>query len=335
MDPARVHLRVTAIAGGTGAAKLLRGLAATLGQQALTIVGNTGDDAEVWGLHVSPDLDTVTYALAGVLDLERGWGRSGESFRCLEGMATLGAETWFSLGDRDLATHLVRTQALREGQPLSRVTAAIARSLGVTARLLPMSDDAVRTRIRTPDGWLTFQEYFVRDKALVEVLDVAYAGARAARPAPGVLEALRETDLVVVCPSNPVTSVGPLLAVPGILEALSTTRAPVVAVSPILANAAVSGPAAALMRARGLPVSPAGVAAAYAPWLRTLVLDRRDAGEAPALGARGVTPVLADILMTDRESEIALARVVLGEPSHAAPEAGHPRSEPASRPPLQ
>lgn len=311
MDLARDHLRVTAIAGGTGAAKLIRGLAAALGQRNLTIVGNTGDDAEVWGLHVSPDLDTVTYALAGLLDVDRGWGRSAESFRCLEGMAALGAETWFNLGDRDLATHLVRTRALRQGQALSPVTAAIARSLGVTARILPMSDDPVRTRIRTPDGWLTFQEYFVREKTLVEVLDVAYEGAARARPAPGVIEALREADLVVVCPSNPVTSVGPLLAVPGIVEALSTTRAPVVAVSPILANAAVSGPAAALMRARGLPVSPVGVAAAYAPWLRTLVLDRRDAAEAPALAGRGVRSVLADILMTDRESEISLARIVL------------------------
>ena len=312
MDAARNRLRVTALAGGTGAAKLIRGLAATRGQPDLTIVGNTGDDAEVWGLHVSPDLDTVIYALAGVLDVTRGWGRSDESFRCLEAMASLGAETWFNLGDRDLATHLVRTRALRQGQPLSGVTAAIARSLGVTARILPMSDDPVRTRLRTPDGWLTFQEYFVRDKTLVEVLDVEYEGAPRARPAPGVVEALRDTDLVVVCPSNPVTSIGPLLAVPGVLDALSTTRAPVVAVSPIVGTAAVSGPAADLMRARGLDVSPGGVAAAYAPWLRTLVLDRRDAGDAPAIARRGVTPVLTDILMTDRHSEIALARAVLG-----------------------
>lgn len=312
MDVARDRLRVTAIAGGTGAAKLIRGLAATLGQRDLTIVGNTGDDAEVWGLHVSPDLDTVTYALAGLLDVTRGWGRSGESFRCLEAMASLGAETWFNLGDRDLATHLVRTRALRQGQPLSGVTAAIARSLGVTARILPMSDDPVRTRLRTPDGWLTFQEYFVREKTLVEVLDVEYEGAPRARPAPGVVEALRDTDLVVVCPSNPVTSVGPVLAVPGIVEALSTTRAPVVAVSPIVGNAAVSGPAGDLMRARGLDVSPAGVAAAYAPWLRTLLLDRRDAGDVPAITRRGVTPALADIVMRDRETEIALARAVLG-----------------------
>jgi len=312
MDAARDRPRVTAIAGGTGAAKLLRGLTATLGQRALTIVGNTGDDAEVWGLHISPDLDTVTYALAGLLDVTRGWGRSGESFRCLEAMAALGAETWFNLGDRDLATHLVRTRALRQGQPLSQVTAAIARSLGVTARILPMSDDSVRTRLRTPEGWLTFQEYFVREKTLVEVLEVDYEGAERARPAPGLVEALGHTDLVVVCPSNPVTSTGPILAVPGIVDALATTRAPVVAVSPIVGNAAVSGPAADLMRARGLDVSPVGVAAAYAPWLRALVLDRRDGGDAPAITRHGVTPVLTDIVMRDRETEIALARTVLG-----------------------
>ncbi|MBI2014383.1 MAG: 2-phospho-L-lactate transferase, partial [Candidatus Rokubacteria bacterium] len=257
-------MRVTAVAGGTGAAKLLRGLAACLAPGELTVIGNTGDDTEIWGLHVSPDLDTVTYALAGRLDVARGWGLAGETFRCLEAMGDLGAETWFNLGDRDLATHVQRTRALRAGAPLSAVTAELARRLGVSARILPMSDDAVRTRVRTPDGWLTFQEYFVREKAQVEVRAVEYAGADAARPAPGVLEAIAEAGLVVICPSNPVTSVGPVLAVPGIAAALGARRARVVAVSPIVGGAAVSGPAAALMRARGLDVSPLGVAAAYA-----------------------------------------------------------------------
>jgi LPPG:FO 2-phospho-L-lactate transferase len=304
-------MRVTALAGGTGAARLLRGLAACLGRAALTVVGNTGDDTEVWGLHVSPDLDTITYALSGRLDAGRGWGLAGETFRCLEAMAELGEETWFNLGDRDLATHLVRTRALRAGVPLSAVTARLVARLGAGVRVLPMSDDRVRTRIRTPDGWLSFQEYFVRDKALVEVLDVDYEGAAAAQPAPGVADAIAGADLVVVCPSNPVTSVGPILAVPGIVAALRDTRAPVVGVSPIVGGAAVSGPAAALMRARGLPVSPAGVAAAYAPWLRTLLIDERDralAGEVERAGAR---PVLADILMPAPERETALARAVL------------------------
>ena len=304
-------MRVTAIAGGTGAAKLLRGLAACLPARDLTVVGNTGDDTEIWGLHVSPDLDTITYALAGRLDVARGWGLAGETFRCLEGMAELGAETWFNLGDRDLATHVHRTRALRAGTTLSAVTAELARRRGVAARILPMSDAPVRTRIRTPDGWLTFQEYFVREKTLVEVLAVEYAGAAAARPAPGVAEALREADLVVVCPSNPITSVGPVLAVPGVVDALAAARGRVVAVSPIVGGAAVSGPAADLMRVRGLPVSPLGVACAYVPWLRRLVIDRRDAASVGALADAGVEAIVGDTLMTDQAREIALARLLL------------------------
>jgi len=302
---------VTALAGGTGAAKLLRGLASARPQHELTIIGNTGDDTEIWGLHVSPDLDTAMYALAGRLDAMRGWGVADDTFRCLEAMGDLGAETWFNLGDRDLATHLYRTRALGDGTPLSAVTAELCRRLGVAARILPMSDDPVRTRVRTPDGWLSFQEYFVREKAQVRVLDVEYAGAAASRPAPGVLEAIREADLVVVCPSNPVTSVGPVLAVPGMAQALAAVRSRVVAVSPIVGGAAVSGPAGELMRARGLPVSPVGVAAAYAPWLGTLVIDRSDAARVPELERLGVRPVLADILMTDRDREIALAQLML------------------------
>lgn len=310
-------MRVTAIAGGTGAAKLLRGLAACLPGRDLTVIVNTGDDTEVWGLHVSPDLDTVTYALAGRLDAARGWGLSEETFRCLGGMAELGAETWFNLGDRDLATHLYRSEALRRGATLSAVTVEIARRLHLEVNVLPMSDDPVRTRIRTPsptaagERWLSFQEYFVREKAQVEVLEIAYAGAERARPAPGVTEALAAADLIVVCPSNPVTSIGPMLAVPGIVPALQAARAPVVGVSPIIGGAAVSGPAGALMQAQGLPVSPEGVARAYAPWLRVLLVDPCDQACVPALLAQGVSPVLADVVMRDRAGEVALARRVL------------------------
>jgi LPPG:FO 2-phospho-L-lactate transferase len=304
-------VRVTALAGGTGAAKLLRGLAGCLASGALTIVGNTGDDTEVWGLHVSPDLDTVTYALAGALDVARGWGRAEETFHALEAMASLGGPTWFSLGDRDLATHLVRTAALRGGETLSAVTALLAARLGVRARILPMSDAPVRTIVTTTQARLSFQEYFVRDKAQGDVVTVTYEGAEAARPASGVVEALEDTDLVVVCPSNPVTSIGPILAVAGIATALRTTRAPVVGVSPIVGDAPVSGPAGRLMQARGLEVSPLGVAAAYAPWLRALLIDATDARLAPALERAGVRAVLADIVMTDRAGETALARRVL------------------------
>ncbi len=304
-------MRVTALAGGTGAAKLLRGLAACLAPADLTVVGNTGDDAEIWGLHVSPDLDSVLYALAGVLDVERGWGRRDETFRCLDAMARLGAETWFRLGDGDLATHLVRTQALREGRSLSAVTADLARRLEVAVRILPASDQPIRTRVRTPAGWLDFQEYFVRERAKVDVLEVDYAGAATAVPAPGVLDALRDADVVCVCPSNPVTSIGPILAVPGIVAALSARRGPIVAVSPIVAGAAVSGPAGDLMRARGLPVSVVGVARAYAPWLSTLLVDGQDAALAGEVAREGVAVASTDILMTSLEREVAVARAVL------------------------
>jgi len=306
-------MRVTALAGGTGAAKLLRGLAACIAPADLTVVGNTGDDAEIWGLHVSPDLDSVLYALAGVLDVERGWGRRDETFRCLDGMGRLGAETWFRLGDGDLATHLVRTRALREGRSLSDVMAELGRRLDVAARIVPASDQPVRTRVRTPTGWLDFQEYFVRDKAQTEVREVRYAGADAARPASGVLEALAAADAVIVCPSNPITSIGPILAVPGIAEALGTTRAVAIAVSPIVGSAAVSGPAGRLMAASALPVSAAGVAQAYRSWLDVLVLDERDRPEAADVERLGVRPTFAPIIMTSGESEVALARRVLAE----------------------
>jgi LPPG:FO 2-phospho-L-lactate transferase len=303
--------RVAALAGGTGAAKLLRGLVRVIDPVQLTVIGNTGDDTDVWGLHVSPDLDTVTYALAGALDVTRGWGRADETFHCLDAMAALGGDSWFNLGDRDLATHLVRTRALRAGAALSEITAEIARRLGAASRILPMSDEPVRTRIETPDGWLDFQEYFVREKAQPAVRGVAYVGAERARPAPGVVESIRDADLVLVCPSNPVTSVGPILAVPGIVDALANTKARVVGVSPIVGGAPVSGPAAALMRARGLDVSPAGVVNAYAPWLATLVIDTRDRESARLVEVAGARAVVAETLMTDRAAEIALARAVL------------------------
>jgi LPPG:FO 2-phospho-L-lactate transferase len=304
-------MRVVALAGGTGAAKLVRGLARRLAPTDLTIIGNTGDDVEIWGLSVSPDLDTLTYALAGRLDTSRGWGLAGETFRCLDAMGDLGAETWFNLGDRDLATHLVRTRRLHGGAPLSAVTDEIARQLGIRARILPMSDQPVRTRVATPGGWLSFQEYFVREKAMVEVLDVEYSGAEVARAAPGVLESLRDADLIIVCPSNPITSIGPILAVPGIEAALRGARAARVAVSPIIGAAPVSGPAGTLMRARGLPVSPLGVAAAYRPWLTALVVDASDGARAAELRGAGINPLIAPILMTDHAREVDLARRIL------------------------
>jgi LPPG:FO 2-phospho-L-lactate transferase len=305
-------MRITALAGGTGAAKLLRGLTPLLPPGALTVIGNTGDDTEMWGLHISPDLDTVCYTLAGLIDERKGWGLREETFNALEQMPRFGEPAWFGLGDRDLATHLHRTRLLREGRRLGEVTADIAAALGVSARVLPMSDEPVRTRILGPDGWISFQEYFVRDKAQTDVRAVEYAGATTARPAPGVAEALRDAQAVLVCPSNPITSIGPILAVPGIVEALGETAATVVAVSPIIGGEAVSGPAGRLMAATGLPVSAAGVARAYAAWLDTLVVDERDAPLVPEIETLGVRALAAPTLMTGREAETALARTILG-----------------------
>jgi LPPG:FO 2-phospho-L-lactate transferase len=304
-------MKVAALAGGTGAAKLLRGLVRVVDPADVTIVVNTGDDLEVWGLAISPDLDTVMYTLAGLVDESKGWGVAGDTFQCRAAMAALGRETFFALGDRDLATHVRRTAELRAGQSLSRVTDELRKSLGVASRLLPMSDDRIRTRVRTPDGWLDFQEFFVRDRCTPEVVDVTYEGADGARPAPGVMDALHDADVVVVCPSNPVSSVGPILAVPGVRSALVETRARVVAVSPIVGGAPVSGPAGKMMRAKGLDVSSLGVAAAYEGWLDLLAVDHRDAPLAGSLRARGVDAFVTDIVMSARDHEIALARAVL------------------------
>jgi LPPG:FO 2-phospho-L-lactate transferase len=304
-------MRITALAGGTGAAKLLRGLARVLDPRDLTVVVNTGDDAEIWGLHVSPDLDTVCYTLGGVIDEAKGWGLRDETFHALDQITRFGEPVWFNLGDRDLATHLHRTRLLRAGQSLSAVTRGIAQALGVTATVLPMSDQPVRTRILGPDGWLAFQEYFVREKAQVDVRAVSYAGAPRATPAPGVLDALRAADAVLVCPSNPITSIGPILAVPGIVEALQATEATVVAVSPIVGGDAVSGPAGRLMAGAGLPVSATGVARAYGGWLDVLVFDERDRALADEVRTAGAAPVVAPTMMSSRDAEVTLARHVL------------------------
>ena len=304
-------MKITALAGGTGAAKLLRGLGRVLDPRDLTVVVNTGDDTLIWGLHVSPDLDTVCYTLGGVIDERKGWGLTDETFHALDQIARYGEPVWFNLGDRDLATHLHRSRLLREGRSLTQITRAIAQALGVTATVLPMSDQPVRTRILGPDGWLAFQEYFVREKAQVEVRAVNYAGAPAARPAPGVLDALRTADAVLLCPSNPITSIGPILAVPGLVEALQSTEAIVAAVSPIVGGDAVSGPAGRLMAAAGLPVSATGVARAYGGWLDLLVFDEQDRALAPEIRSAGAAPVVAPTMMSSRDAEVTLARHVV------------------------
>lgn len=268
--------RIVVLTGGTGGAKVVRGFERALGGDALTVIVNTGDDLNWWGLHVSPDLDSVTYALADLLSRERGWGVEGDTFQCLERMRRLGAPSWFQLGDRDLALHLTRTQLLREGKTLTEATETIARAFGICAHILPMSDDPVETRVLTAEGELSFQEYFVRERFRPEVKSVRFVGAENARAASGVVEAIGSASAIVIAPSNPITSIGPILAVPGIREALQKTDAPVIAVSPIVGGAAVSGPAGNLMQVAGLPVSIEGIARAYADFLDALVADRAD-----------------------------------------------------------
>lgn len=299
------------LTGGTGGAKLIQGLSLETKPRNLTVICNTGDDLIAHGLYVSPDLDTITYTLAGIHDPGKGWGIRGDSFTVLEWLEKYGEETWFKIGDRDLATHITRSRLLQEGLTLSQATARILKGLGVEARVMPMSDDRVETRILTPKGELSFQEYFVRERWSVEVQRVLYAGACESRPAPGVLPAIREAGAVILCPSNPVTSIGPILAVPGIREVLRETTAPVVAVSPIIQGASVSGPADRLMSAVGLEASVLGVAQAYADFLDILLIapeDRVWEGKIQTLGVKtAATPIRID----SQEDKRRLAREVL------------------------
>jgi len=268
---------IVVFTGGTGGTKLVQGLQQVVDPEELTVIVNTGDDIEWWGLHVSPDVDSVLYGLGGLLSKDRGWGVEGDSFRCLDRMKQLGQPGWFSLGDLDLATHLTRTAMLRAGKSLSEATAELAAKFGIRARVLPMSDQRVSTMLYTSKGTLTFQEYFVRERHQVDVHAVRFEGAEQARPAPGVLESIANAHAIVFAPSNPVTSIGPILAVPGIREALRRTAAPIAAVSPIVGGAAVSGPAAQLMQMKGWPSTIAGVAMAYQDFLDVLVVDDADA----------------------------------------------------------
>jgi len=315
-------MRVVALAGGIGAGKFLRRLARVIPGDDLTVIVNVADDVVVHGVHVSPDPDSVIYWLGDVFDRERGWGRRDETFRATQALRAFGAEgAWFGLGDLDLGTHLFRTGLLREGASLSDVTARLAEAFGVTASILPASDDPIETRIECHDAStgepidLHFQEYWVQRHAADEVKAIRYAGAQEAKPAPGVLEAIAEADAVVFPPSNPVASIGPILAVPGILEVLTARREQTVAVSPIIAGAAVKGPADRLLQGLGHEVSCVGVAEIYRPWCGTLVIDEADADRADEIAALGVRPVVAPTLMTGTAEAAALARAVLQSPA--------------------
>jgi LPPG:FO 2-phospho-L-lactate transferase len=301
-------MRVVALSGGVGGARFLGGLAACLSPGELTVIGNVGDDLEVLGLCVSPDLDSVLYALAGLADSVRGWGRADESWNALDAVATFQGESWFRLGDRDLGLHLVRTALLRRGEPLSAVTAHLVAALGLEIVLLPATDDPLRTFLTTPAGRFAFQEWFVARGHRDEVDALHYEGADRARAAPGVLEALEQAELIVIAPSNPYVSILPILAVEEIRHAIERRSVPAVAVSPLIGGRAVKGPADRMLRRLAGASDPAAVAGCYSDLIDVLVIDRADA---QATAPDPVVTVVTQTLMRDQAARLALARAVL------------------------
>jgi LPPG:FO 2-phospho-L-lactate transferase len=301
---------VTVLAGGVGAARFLRGLTRRTDPADVTVIGNTGDDEEVFGLHVAPDLDTVVYTLAGRAG-PHGWGVAGDTFACLDALGALGAPVWFRLGDRDLAVNLLRTAWLRAGRPLSAVTAEVVRRHGLRVRVLPMTDDRVRTVVRTDAGRLAFQDYLVRRGARGRVRAIEIRGARTARPGSGVLAALRDADAIVVAPSNPLVSIGPILAVPAIRRALARRRAPAAAICPLVGGRPLKGPLHRMLGGLRLEVSPRGVARLYRGLIDVFVLDRRDAAWAPRIEALGLRAVVTDTVMRTPAHAARLAGTVL------------------------
>ena len=302
---------ITALAGGVGAARFLTGLVKLVEGKDLSIIVNTGDDIELFGLHISPDVDIVTYTLAGIVDEEKGWGIRGDTFHCLEALRKLYGEAWFNLGDKDLATHIFRTNLLKTGLKLSEVTERVRRLLGVETAILPMTDDKFETRVLIEEGSVHFEEYFVKRVAKDEVLGVEFLGADKAKPASGVLESIREAELLIICPSNPVVSIGTILSVKGVREAVKRTTAKKVAVSPIIAGAPVKGPADKLMRGLGLEVSAYSVAKLYSDFLDTFILDTADSSEKGRIEKLGVEVKVVNTIMKSLEDKIELARTVL------------------------
>lgn len=303
---------IAALAGGVGAARFLEGLVGVVDPADVVAIVNTGDDAVFHGLHVSPDLDIVLYTLAGLVEPSQGWGVRDDTYHTLAMLERYGRETWFKLGDRDLATHIARTELLRSGLPLSAVMDRLRAALGLQTRLLPMTDEPVDTRVRTPDGVLAFQEYFVHRRAEPEVLEIIYGGMPEARPAPGVLDAIRSARAILVSPSNPLVSVGTILAVAGVRDALATTPARRAAISPIVAGGTIKGPADRMMRGLGMEVSAYGVAAYYRGLIDVFVIDRSDAALAPRIRDElGLEVVVTDTIMRDAEAKRRLACTVL------------------------
>lgn len=303
-------VKVTLLAGGVGGAKMAEGFAA-LDDVALTVIGNIADDEEFHGLWISPDIDTMIYTLAGLVNRDQGWGVTDEAGRALSVLDTLGADTWMYLGDRDLGLHIYRTERLRRGDRPSDITRDVAERFGVEAHILLSSDDRVQTRVKTAGGWLSFQEYFVREKCRPEVEALTYAGIDEAQPTPEALAALAQADLIVIAPSNPLVSIAPILGVPGLREALREAPAPVYAVSPLIAGKVVKGPADRMMRALGFRADAAGVAAYYGDLVDLLVIDHQDESLRDAIAAAGPTAVCGDILIPDPAAKLRLAREIV------------------------
>ncbi len=301
----------TVFAGGVGASRFLQGLVQVVDPARVTVISNTGDDVETFGLHVSPDIDIVIYALAGAVNPETGWGLQGDTFAVMDALQRYGYERWFNLGDRDLATAIHRSRLLRSGVAMHEVIGQIARAWGLACTLLPMSNDRIATRIIGPDGEIPFQDYMVRLRTEVEVRDVMFDGAQAASPAPGVIEAILGARAVILAPSNPLVSIGPILAVPGVRDALASSSATRIAISPIIAGEVVKGPAAKMLRTLGHEVSAVGVARIYQGLIDVMVIDDQDRALAPRIEALGMRCVVTDTMMTSAERKAELARAVL------------------------
>lgn len=300
-----------ALAGGVGAAKFLQGLTRIISPQKLLIIGNTGDDLELYGLHICPDLDIVMYTLADVVDESKGWGIKNDTYNALNMLGKLGFETWFRLGDQDLGTHIIRTKLLRDGMTLSQVTAQLCRMFDVEAELTPMTDRAVRTKIVSDDQTLEFQEYFVKNQAKNRVTNVVYEGAAEAEPAPGIVEALSRAERMIICPSNPVLRIAPILAIPKIRKAILDAGAQVVAISPIIAGKTVKGPADKILASMGYKASAQGVAEYYTDLISRMIIDRADAAQEAEIRKLGLKVTVADTVMKNLEDSIRLARVAM------------------------
>ena len=302
---------IVVLAGGVGAARFLQGVVQVIPQEDITVIVNTGDDRDFYGLHVSPDIDIIMYTLAGIVDETHGWGIRNDTYNTMQQLTRYGHEDWFMLGDRDLATHIHRTNLLRMGKTPSEVAEDLRQRFGLQLRLLPMSDQPIATHIQTPAGLLHFQEYMVKRHCSDEVQDVVFVGAKEARPAPGVLDAIKQAEAILIAPSNPIVSIGSILAVPGIHDTLHEASGMVVAVSPIVGGAPIKGPADKLMRGLGMNVSAVGVARCYRDFLDVMVIDTQDAPLADDIEDLGIPTVVTDTIMRDSEAKVALARAVL------------------------